>query len=367
MSALYRNVLKPFLFRMDAENAHHLMIGSVKTAGRIPGMTAAFEGAWGVSEYPELAMDLWGMHFANPVGLAAGLDKNGESVKGFSRMGFGFMEVGTVTPKPQSGNERPRAFRLPEDEALINRMGFNNCGVEQMAQNLQAAKPYRIPVAVNIGKNKATPNFDAIDDYRAGIRGLYPLADCFVVNISSPNTPDLRKLQHGDELTNLLAAVVDEMNVQKERHGGERKAILVKIAPDLTVDELESTAGSLLDSGVSGIVATNTTLARNGLTSANRTETGGLSGKPLKDMSTDIIRRVYRITEGKLPIIGCGGIFTAQDAYEKILAGASLVEIYTSLIYLGPAVNKAINHGLLELLRRDGYSHLSQAIGAGNN
>lgn len=365
MSMFYKNFVKKMLFQLDPETAHNIIISGLGAAGSIPGAQNILSSVWGVREYEELAVDLWGLHFANPIGLAAGLDKNAHAIQGFSRIGFGFMEVGTVTPKPQPGNDKPRSFRLPQDEALINRMGFNNCGIEEMAANLRKAKPYKIPVVVNIGKNKVTPNEDAIEDYRSCIRGLYELADLFEVNISSPNTPGLRKLQHGDELTGLLKAVVDERNVQQERHGGKSKAILVKIAPDLTSEELESTVSSIMDSGISGIVASNTTITRNGLTHPNQIETGGLSGKPLTQMSTEIIRRVYQITEGKLPIIGSGGVFTAADAYDKILAGASLVEIYTSLIYEGPAVNRAINEGLRALLKRDGFTHISQAVGAG--
>lgn len=365
MSAFYRNFIKKVLFQLDPETAHNLTIGGVNIASKIPGMASVLGATWGVAEQKELASDHWGLHFSNPIGLAAGLDKNAHAVTGFSRMGFGFMEVGTVTPKAQPGNETPRSFRLPEDKALINRMGFNNGGVGEMADNLRNAKPYSIPVIVNIGKNKVTPNEEAIDDYRSCIRELYEVADLFEVNISSPNTPGLRKLQHGDELTKLLQAVVDERNIQQARFGGKEKAVLVKIAPDLTMDEVESTVRSIMESGISGIVVSNTTITREGLKHPNRVETGGLSGKPLKKMSTDLIRRVYQITEGKLPIIGSGGVFTAEDAYEKILAGASLVEIYTSLIYEGPAVCKTINKGLRTLLKRDGYTHISQAVGAG--
>jgi len=365
MSAFYKNFVKKMLFQLDPETAHNIIISGLGTAGSTPGISGILSATWGVREHKELAVDLWGLHFANPIGLAAGLDKNAHAVKGFSRIGFGFMEVGTVTPKSQPGNEKPRSFRLPQDEALINRMGFNNHGIEQMAANLRKAKPYSIPVVVNIGKNKVTPNEDALEDYRSCIRGLYELADLFEVNISSPNTPGLRSLQHGEELTKLLQAVVEERDLQHAKFGGPSKAILVKIAPDLTTEELESTVSSIIKSGVSGIVASNTTITRNGLTHPNSKESGGLSGKPLTQMSTDMIRRVYQITEGKLPIVGVGGVFTAADAYEKILAGASLVEIYTSLIYEGPAVIKAINEGLLALLKKDGFTHISQAVGAG--
>ncbi|MBO9608964.1 MAG: quinone-dependent dihydroorotate dehydrogenase [Paenibacillaceae bacterium] len=360
---LYERLLKPVLFQMSAERAHHLTIGGMHKLGRLPGGTGTLRGMYGVERDPALAVNLWGIDFPHPVGLAAGLDKNAEAVRGFAAIGFGFMEVGTVTPKPQPGNEQPRLFRLPPDKALINRMGFNNVGAERMAVHLRAAGKQPIPVAVNIGKNKTTPNERAEDDYRECLRKLYACGDFFVVNISSPNTPDLRNLQHGDDLRRLLAAVKDEMAQQAKRHGETEKPILVKIAPDLTEAELPYMADTIAQSGVSGIIATNTTLSREGLTHGNRGETGGMSGLPLTSRSTDVVRRLYRLTEGKLPIIGCGGIFTARDAYDKIKAGASLVEVYTALIYEGPGLLRTLNAGLAELLRKDGLKHLTQAVG----
>lgn len=350
---------------MDPEKAHNVVIGGLGLAGKVPGMSGLLGAIYGVPAYAELATTLWGISFNNPIGLAAGLDKNAHAIDGFSNLGFGFMEVGTVTPKPQPGNEKPRSFRLPQDEALINRMGFNNVGIEELSENIAKTKNRKIPVVINIGKNKVTPNEEAEQDYRTCIRRLYAQADFFVVNISSPNTPDLRNLQHGNDLSNLLAAVVDEMNIQKEKHGDRGKPILVKIAPDLTDSELESTVQTILESGVSGIIASNTTISRDGLSHPNQKETGGLSGKPLTHKSTEVIRRIYELTEGKLPIIGSGGVFNAQDAYDKIKAGASLVEIYTSLIYEGPGVVKQINEGLIKLLKQDGFTHISEAIGAG--
>ncbi|MUG65541.1 dihydroorotate dehydrogenase (quinone) [Paenibacillus sp. 7541] len=360
---LYRQIGKPIFFKMDPEKAHHLVIGGLGRTAGLPGGETVLRSMYGVKETPDLAVDLFGMHFPTPVGLAAGLDKNAQAVKGFSSIGFGFMEVGTVTPKGQPGNEQPRLFRLPPDEALINRMGFNNEGAEAMARRLSAFKRRPIPIAVNIGKNKTTPNEEANADYEACIRTLYPYGDFFVVNISSPNTPDLRSLQHGSELASLLQAVMAEMERQAEKHG-QSKAVLVKIAPDVSDEELEFMVNTISASGVSGIIATNTTLSREGLTHGHAKETGGLSGKPLRDRSTDIVARIYKQTGGSLPIIGSGGIFTAEDAYRKIRAGASLVEIYTSLIYEGPEVNRKLHSGLRELLRRDGYSHISEAVGA---
>ncbi|USB32216.1 quinone-dependent dihydroorotate dehydrogenase [Paenibacillus sp. YPG26] len=360
---LYRNVGKPVFFRIDPEKAHHLVIGGLHKTAKMPGGIKLLNKLYGVNETPDLAVDLFGIHFPTPVGLAAGLDKNAEAVEGFSSIGFGFMEVGTVTPVSQPGNDQPRLFRLPPDEALVNRMGFNNKGAEAMAGTLAALPARQVPVAVNIGKNKVTPNEEAHRDYEKCISALYPHADFFVVNISSPNTPDLRALQHGSELASLLSAVMDEMRIHNER-SGKAKAVLVKIAPDVSDEELEFMVNTIAASGVSGIIATNTTISRQGLTHTNAKETGGLSGRPLKQRSTEIISRIYRQTEGRLPIIGSGGIFSSEDAYEKIRAGASLVEIYTALIYEGPEINRRIHRGLRELLARDGFSHISEAVGA---
>ncbi|MFD1953407.1 quinone-dependent dihydroorotate dehydrogenase [Paenibacillus thailandensis] len=361
---LYQNMAKPFLFRMDAEKAHHLVIDGLQTASGVPGMNGLLQAMYGVKAAPELAVELFGLKFPHPVGLAAGLDKNGVATDGFTSIGFGFMEVGTVTPKAQPGNEQPRLFRLPADEALINRMGFNNNGAEEMAVRLAKRKLRRIPIAVNIGKNKTTPNERAHEDYQACIRALYGHGDFFVVNISSPNTPDLRALQHGDELKVLLGAVEEELGRQAAKHGGKPKPVLVKIAPDMTDEQLELTVDTIRQSCAAGIIATNTTISRSGLTHANAKETGGLSGKPLRDRSTEVIRAVYRQTNGKLPIIGSGGIFTAADAYDKIRAGASLVEIYTALIYKGPEITRELTEGLLELMRKDGYRGIAEAVGA---
>lgn len=363
---LYKKIAKPVLFRMDPEKAHHLTIGGLHTLGSYKPGRWLLQSLWGVPVYPELATELWGIAFSNPIGLAAGLDKNAKSVPGLSRIGLGFMEVGTVTPKPQQGNELPRLFRLPEDGALINRMGFNNAGIDGMKHNLMSAAPRTVPLGINIGKNKVTPNEQAHEDYRACIEALYGYGDFFVVNISSPNTPDLRSLQHGDELSLLLRTVTEEMKKQHARFGGKPKPVLVKIAPDLTDQELEYMAGTIAASGVSGIICTNTTISREGLTHKNRGEIGGLSGRPLTQRSTEVIRQMYRLTERKLPIIGSGGIFTADDAYEKIRAGASLVEVYTALIYEGPGLLRRLNEGLRLRLKQDGFKHLSEAVGSGH-
>ncbi|QHW34243.1 quinone-dependent dihydroorotate dehydrogenase [Paenibacillus rhizovicinus] len=361
---LYTKIAKPYFFRMDAEKAHHMVIDGLHTASRVPGIPAMMRGMYGVSESKELAMDLFGLHFSHPVGLAAGLDKNAKAVDMFANIGFGFAEVGTVTPKGQVGNDLPRLFRLPSDEALVNRMGFNNEGAAAMAERLSRDTQRRIPIAVNIGKNKTTPNELAHEDYRACLQQLYTYGDFFVVNISSPNTPDLRALQHGDELKLLLTTVMDEMGVQAAKSGAARKPVLVKIAPDMTEEQLAYTVETIVASGVNGIIATNTTISREGLRHENAKETGGLSGKPLRDRSTEVVREVYRLTNGQLPIIGSGGIFTAADAYDKIRAGASLVEIYTALIYKGPELLRELTEGLKALLRKDGFASIAEAIGA---
>lgn len=360
----YSSLLKPIFFKMDPEKAHHLVVDGLATSSRIPGATALMHAMYGVPESPELRMELLGLKFPHPVGLAAGLDKNGIASDGFSSIGFGFAEVGTVTPKGQAGNELPRLFRLPSDEALINRMGFNNEGAEAMAASLSKRRIHRIPIAVNIGKNKATPNELAHEDYEACIKALYDFGDFFVVNISSPNTQGLRDLQHGDELRRLLGAVMDEVKAQAASKNSKPKSVFVKIAPDMSDEQLQHTIATIMESQVSGIIATNTTLSRQGLTHAHSGETGGLSGKPLRDRSTEVIAAVYQQTGGRLPIIGSGGIFTAQDAYDKIRAGATLVEIYTALIYKGPGLLRELTNGLKECLRKDGYLNIAEAVGA---
>ncbi len=363
---MYKHIIKPLLFSLDAERAHHLTLDTLKFVQSIPGALFVINQLYGVKDRSEMNVDLGGVHFPNPVGLAAGLDKNGQALSAFSAMGFGFMEVGTVTPRAQPGNEQPRLFRLPEELALINRMGFNNKGTEALVHKLRNFRK-NIPIAVNIGKNKTTPNDQAEKDYRACIQSLYDYGDLFVVNISSPNTLDLRSLQHGKELKGLLCAVMDEMNQQKTKLGmdqGRAKPVFVKIAPDLTDMELDDMLGIIVESGVCGVIAANTTIDRTGIKHKHALETGGLSGKPLGKRSTEMIRRIYRLTEGKLPIIGSGGIFSSEDAYEKIRAGASLIEIYTAMIYHGPGIIRTLNDGIRKLLLKDGYTHISQAVGA---
>lgn len=361
---IYKRLAKPMLFQMDPERAHHLIIGGMTMASAVPGALASLRAMYGVPRMPELEQEVCGLRFPHPVGLSAGLDKNGTAAEGFDAIGFGFVEVGTITPQPQPGNDKPRLFRLPEDEALINRMGFNNVGADKMAASLTRAR-MRVPLFVNIGKNKSTPNELAHEDYVKNIAKLYSVGDAFVVNVSSPNTPGLRNLQHGEEMRKLLEQVVAERKRQSNSDARMEKPVFVKIAPDLTPEELEGTVEAVMASGVSGIIATNTTLSREGLTHANAKEAGGMSGRPLKERSNEIIRSVYRLTDGRLPIIGSGGIFTADDAYEKIRAGASLVQVYTALVYEGPGLVRQLAEGLCDRLKRDGYANVAQAVGAG--
>ena len=360
---LYKNIIKPILFSMNPERAHNLAIGGLKWAARIPGALAACRAIIDVKTYPEMETDLWGIRFYHPLGLAAGLDKNAEAVEGLAACGFAFIEVGTVTPRPQPGNDKPRLFRLREDRALINRMGFNNEGSKAMAERLKRSQPFGIPIAVNIGKNKATPNERAADDYRQCLRDLYGAGDFFIVNISSPNTPDLRDLQHGESLQQLLSAVREEIRILADRVEEKPKPFLVKIAPDVSDEQLDAIVATAAAAEVSGIIATNTTVERAGLQSPLRSESGGLSGRPLKERSTAVIRRIYEKTNGSMPIIGVGGIESGDDAYEKIRAGASLIEIYTSFIYGGPGTVRAIHERLLHLLKADGFRHISEAVG----
>ncbi|KFO95605.1 hypothetical protein N300_09114, partial [Calypte anna] len=306
-----------------------------------------------------------GQRFCNPVGLAAGFDKQGEAVDGLYKMGFGFVEVGTVTPQPQEGNPRPRVFRLTEDEAVINRFGFNSHGHAAVERRLWARREAQLkltgvgmPLGVNLGKNKSST--DAAADYVAGVRTLGPLADYLVVNISSPNTPGLRDLQGKAELQDLLT------KAERDALPCERKpAVLVKIAPDLTAQDKQDIASVVCELSVDGLIISNTTVSRpSSLQSPQRSEPGGLSGKPLRELSTQTIREMYALTRGQVPIIGVGGVSSGRHALEKIRAGASLVQMYTALVYHGPPVVGAVKRELEELLREQGFRNVMEAVGA---
>ncbi|NUO00025.1 MAG: quinone-dependent dihydroorotate dehydrogenase [Saprospiraceae bacterium] len=342
----YKIFLKPVLFLFPPERAHQLTVGAFRLLLRVP-LLNGWARSWYRFDDHRLERRFLGLHFQNPVGLAAGFDKDGKYLDTMAALGFGFIEVGTSTPVGQAGNPQPRLFRLPQDEALINRMGFNNEGAEALAQRLQEKRPPGLIVGGNIGKNKNTPNEQAIDDYRRAFDQLFPFVDYFVVNVSSPNTPDLRALQDREPLTRLLGDLQ-----QLNRAQTAPKPILLKIAPDLNDAQLDDILDIVQETGIAGVIATNTTTSRTNLnTPTTYLETigaGGLSGKPVKERATEVIRYLYQKSGGQLFIIGVGGIASAEDALEKIEAGASLIQIYTGLIYEGPGLVKRIKRGILE-------------------
>jgi dihydroorotate dehydrogenase len=345
---LYQRVF-PLLDRVDPERAHRLAIAALKT-----GLVAADRRP----DPASLAQTMFGMAFPNPIGLAAGFDKDGEVFRQTLKLGFGFVELGSVTPKPQPGNPRPRLFRLTADRAVINRMGFNNRGIEAMAARLRSREPKRGIVGINLGKNK--DQADAAADYAAGTKRLGPLADYLVINVSSPNTPGLRALQSRDALAALIDAVLAARVALSHR-----PPLLLKIAPDLTDADRRDIAEVALASGLDGLIVSNTTIARPaGLDPRFAQEAGGLSGRPLLEPATETLRDIYRRTGGKLPIVGVGGIARAEDAYAKIRAGASLVQLYTALVFEGPGLVRRIKDGLAQLLARDGFANIAEAVGA---
>ena len=339
MSA-YKSIVRKILFQFDPEAVHHFTFKMIKFMLKIPFAPAIVKSRFGF-EHPSLEREVFGLKFKNPVGLAAGFDKNALLYDEFAQYGFGFVEIGTVTPKPQPGNPKKRLFRLKQDEAIINRMGFNNDGADQIVARLKK-KRSDVIIGGNIGKNKATPNENATEDYMICFEKLFDVVDYFVVNVSSPNTPNLRALQDKEPLTELLNAL-QSRNTSKEKP----KPILLKIAPDLTDDQLLDIIDIVQDTGIAGVIATNTTISREGLSSANRKETGGLSGKPVRERSTEVIRFLAEKSGKSFPIIGVGGIHSAEDAKEKIEAGADLVQLYTGFIYEGPGLVKEINRSLV--------------------
>jgi len=335
----------PLLRLIDPETAHRMTVAALRT-----GLAPRAGGA----DAPELATSALGLEFANPLGLAAGFDKNAEVPDAMLAMGFGFVEIGSVTPQPQPGNPRPRLFRLPEDNAVINRYGFNNEGLDAVARRLAARKtPGRGILGANVGANKDSA--DRSEDYVTGVKRLAPLSDYMTINISSPNTPGLRDLQGKDELNDLLARV-------KAVAAGI--PIVLKIAPDLDATATEIIAEAALDHAIDGMIISNTTLARPNLKGRHRDEAGGLSGAPLFETSTAVLADIYKLTGGKITLIGAGGIGSGADAYAKIRAGATLVQLYTALVFQGPALVGRIKTELVELLKRDGYAHIGEAVGA---
>ncbi|GAB3301103.1 dihydroorotate dehydrogenase [Hymenobacter tenuis] len=341
---MYKALLKPLFFRLDAEKAHHLVFDNLKRAHRLPGSAALFRTLYDF-QHPSLEQDVFGLRFRNPVGLAAGFDKNAELTDELAALGFGFVEIGTVTPRPQPGNPQPRLFRLPQDEALVNRMGFNNYGAEAAATLLRQRRNKDLIIGGNIGKNKDTPNELASHDYVACVEALHEVVDYFVVNVSSPNTPNLRQLQEREPLIELLQQVQERNQTLPTP-----RPLLLKIAPDLTDTQLDDILLIARETHLSGLVATNTTISRSGLTTPEAQVTalgaGGLSGKPLRQRATEVIRYLSQRSRGNLPIIGVGGIHSAQDAREKLEAGASLVQLYSGFIYEGPGLVKRINQAL---------------------
>lgn len=380
MSWFYRTVIRPALFAHESEEIHNRTLAALGRAGRHPALCDALDAFYGA---PALPIEAFGLTFRNPIGLAAGMDKHAAAAPVWPALGFGFSELGGVTWHAQPGNPAPRMFRAVPDEALINRMGFNNPGAEALAQKLANWRALgrwpEHPVGINLGKSKITPLETAAEDYSSSLRLLWPHADFFVVNVSSPNTPNLRQLQDKSALDEILAALqevnracaqnasISTGSPRITHHVSAPKPILVKVAPDLTFEALDEILELVAPRQLAGLVATNTTIARPTTGDARLqrvySETGGLSGKPLGARSTEVIRHLYRQTAGKLPIIGVGGIFSGADAWEKITAGASLIQVYTGLVYEGPAISRDIVTDLARRLAERGLRGIHQAVG----
>ena len=361
---LYRSLLRPLLFRLPPETAHELALNSLSFS---PKLTKVFlRDRFQRSPFGKLQR--FGLTFRNPVGLAAGFDKDGIALESLAALGFGFIEAGTVTYLPQPGNERPRLFRLPLDKALINRAGFNNKGASAFAQRVGRSRPDCV-LGVSIGKSKAVALEDAVADYLKSFEVVYPIADYVAVNVSSPNTPRLRELQESDQLEELLRALQTRNRELAEQPGGRGVLpLLVKLSPDLDVDQLQSIVAVAQRNKVAGLIATNTTTVRAPLkTRREEVEAcgeGGLSGAPLRRRSREMIATLYNMTDGSLPLIGVGGVFNAEDAFEMISAGASLLQIYTGFIYQGPTIARDINDGLRRIISDKGYASLDEAVGS---
>ena len=360
--SLYSSIVRPLLFRLPAETAHHFALSSLSGALRVEAVRNAVEKRYQRAPFGKLKR--FGLTFSNPVGLAAGFDKNGEAADALSALGFGFIEVGTVTSEAQPGNPKPRIFRLPKDLALINRLGFNNSGAKQVIKNLKKHGTDCV-LGINIGKSRSVPVEKAIPDYLKTLGIVYEIADYIAVNVSSPNTPQLRDLQQPGLLTDLLTSLQRRNRELAEKYSlTAPRPLLLKIAPDLSEDELPAIIAVAQENTVSGIIATNTTVKREGLSEREAEYgEGGLSGAPLRNRSNEIIRMIYRLTNGTMPIVGVGGVFTAEDAWEKICAGASLIQIYTGFIYEGPSIARRINEGLRQIVSKEGFVSLDEAVG----
>lgn len=354
---IYRRAIRPIFFGVagrDAEAIHERVLGGLALASRSAALTRAVALATNLAagEQPRgMEREVFGLRFPNPIGLAAGFDKNAVAIPALAALGFGFVEAGTITRYPQLGNPRPRLFRLISDEALINRMGFNNQGAEAVARGLARRRRGGVPVGISLGKSKITPLDEATGDYLRSLDLLYPFGDYFAVNVSSPNTPGLRALQERDRLDELVRALVERLRLRATREGRSgAKSLLVKVAPDLDEAALDELVEVCLGAGVSGLIAVNTTVSREGLSSAVpgklREEAGGLSGRPLRARALEVVRRLHAKAGDRLPIIGCGGIFTTDDARRMLDAGASLVQVYTGFIYEGPGLPRRLARGM---------------------
>jgi dihydroorotate dehydrogenase len=359
---VYRSLVRPILFHLPPETAHHLALKSLSLIKPINAIVANR-----CKPTHPLALNLFGLTFSNPVGLAAGFDKDGVALNELAALGFGHIEAGTVTYHAQPGNPKPRIFRLPKDLALINRAGFNNHGAAAFVKNVRSNRPNCV-LGVSIGKSKVTPLENAVDDYLQSFELVYEVADYVAVNVSSPNTPQLRQLQEAEPLRSLLMALQDRnRDLQVKTNRTSPMPLLVKLSPDLAAKELEVITDVVLKLNIDGLIATNTTISRDNLESSledvSSCGDGGLSGKPLANRATAMIADLFRLTGGKIPIIGVGGVFTAADAWEKIAAGASLIQLYTGFIYQGPCVAKEINDGLARLIEQGGFENFEAAIG----
>lgn len=354
----FYQIFRPALFKLDAEKAHNLAINFLKFCPRTASIFCAN------NNYENLHQKIWDIDFSSPIGMAAGFDKNAEVALTLEKFGFGFVEAGTVTPKAQSGNDKPRIFRLEQDRAIINRLGFNNLGADVFAQNIaQINRQIKIPLGINIGKNKDTEN--ALDDYLPLLRRFYDAATYITVNISSPNTKNLRDLQNENYLDGFLAAIMSEKN-QLKNSSKKNRPVLLKVAPDLSFDEQEKIAAVVLKNQVDGMIISNTTIDRElNLKSARANETGGLSGEPLFKKSNEVLKNFYKLTGGKIPLIGVGGVASAEDAYEKIKCGASLVQIYSAFIYQGFGLVEKIKKELSAKIESSDCKTLQNLVGSG--
>jgi dihydroorotate dehydrogenase len=366
---VYRSLVRPLLFSLPPETAHELALHSLSLLQ--PKVINNFVARRHEASSPALTLNRFGLTFPNPVGLAAGFDKDGVALQPLAALGFGFIEAGTVTFHAQPGNPRPRLFRLAKDRALINRAGFNNAGAAAFVKRVERQRPQCV-LGVSIGKSKITPLDQANEDYLQSFELVYGVADYVAVNVSSPNTPQLRDLQQSEQLSSLLTALQQRNRELQQAHRRERPIpLLVKLSPDLTQEQLELCVDVIVRLRLDGIIATNTTITRDGLRSDEAQVAacgeGGLSGGPLRKRSTRMIADLYRLTGGNVPLIGVGGIFTAEDAWEKIAAGASLVQLYTGFIYRGPNIARDINHGLEQILEREGFARVDDAIGCRAN